>query len=98
MNHQNISIATTQKHLDEAVFAMNQQRNFLQTKEAIVRKKISDIMTEERTIILNNQVSRSAREEILNKIAAKRKGLQTAERALRAKLDGLIEAELDILR
>ena len=92
------TILATQNRLDQVVLRLNQQRNNLQHSEASVREKIASLIHQQRSFFASSTTDRSnARQQQSIELQVQKQRLAKAERAIRDKLDLLVEDETQLL-
>ena len=90
------TIEQTQQRLDQVVLALDQERNALQSSEAKVRVQIVDLIHKQRKIVTNTDRG-PKRQQLLSVLQSQSQELQSNERAIRIKLDKLLETETQLL-
>ena len=90
------TIEQTQQRLDQVVLALDQERNALQSSEAKVRVQIVDLIHKQRKIVTNTDRGPN-RQQLLSVLQSQSQELQSNERAIRIKLDKLLETETQLL-
>jgi hypothetical protein len=93
------TILATQTRLDQVVLNLNQQRNTLQQSEASVREKIVNLIHQQRSLISSSTTTDRSNERQQQSIdlQVQKQRLAKAERAIRDKLDLLVEDETQLL-
>ena len=93
------TILATQTRLDQVVLNLNQQRNTLQQSEASVREKIANLIHQQRSLISSSTTTDRSNERQQQSIdlQVQKQRLAKAERAIRDKLDLLVEDETQLL-
>ena len=89
----------TQNRLDQVVLNLNQQRNKLQQSEASVREKIVNLIHQQRSFFSSSTTNDRSNERQQQPIdlQVQKQRLVKAERAIRDKLDLLVEDETQLL-
>ena len=95
------TIFATQNRLDQVVLHLNQQRNKLQQSEASVREKIVNLIHQQRSLIDTTTGDTTDRNDERQQqsidLQVQKQRLAKAERAIRDKLDLLVEDETQLL-
>ena len=95
------TILATQNRLDQVVLNLNQQRNKLQQSEASVREKIVNLIHQQRSLIDTTTGDTTDRNDERQQqsidLQVQKQRLAKAERAIRDKLDLLVEDETQLL-
>lgn len=90
------TIEETQQRLDQVVLALDQERNALQSSEAKVRLLIVELIHKQRKIVTNTDRCYH-RQQQLSVLQSQSQEFQSKERAIRIKLDELLETETHLL-